>query len=401
MHPTTPPPPGNYQLMPYHRLSIPLDQLTREISTLIPGGVIHPAARADPAYASGDLAGVILAASPHKDRARTAHPQRFAVCDLAQREAYLIARKLGIPVWVAADRTVHRVDDLDDGNAVPTDLGMHVYLGAIAALVLHERLAGNELATARLARTLRVHVPGISRLAPRCGKEALGSAELAAPQGLILYTNGLSLSARVDHFSARHFVLDSAQTELLLWWWSLDHRTVPLWISSKYTGTYDAGNLRPYRYAMHDTDVLTLQAPPSAHPLAGSLRESVNTPSRRGRAAHNGAARQRAHVAGRLDTGASPSDSASLSGGMPLVEAHTASSQQLADTPPDFDEHEISLLTVGEVAEVMRVSKMTVYRMVHSGQLTALRVGRGFRVPARAVRTYLTQAYVCADDATS
>ena len=40
--------------------------------------------------------------------------------------------------------------------------------------------------------------------------------------------------------------------------------------------------------------------------------------------------------------------------------------------------------TVAEVAELMRVSKMTVYRLVHSGELPAVRVGRSFRVRAAA-----------------
>jgi excisionase family DNA binding protein len=55
---------------------------------------------------------------------------------------------------------------------------------------------------------------------------------------------------------------------------------------------------------------------------------------------------------------------------------------------------DVSFLTVAEVAGVMRVSKMTVYRMVHSGELPAVRVGRSFRVPAKAVREYLAGAYV-------
>ena len=38
-------------------------------------------------------------------------------------------------------------------------------------------------------------------------------------------------------------------------------------------------------------------------------------------------------------------------------------------------------MTVAEVAASMRVSKMTVYRMVHNGDLAAVRVGRSFRVP--------------------
>lgn len=46
-------------------------------------------------------------------------------------------------------------------------------------------------------------------------------------------------------------------------------------------------------------------------------------------------------------------------------------------------------LTVAEVAELMRVSKMTVYRLVHSGSLPAVQVGRSFRVHEKAVEEYL------------
>jgi excisionase family DNA binding protein len=55
---------------------------------------------------------------------------------------------------------------------------------------------------------------------------------------------------------------------------------------------------------------------------------------------------------------------------------------------------EVRFLTVAEVAAVMRVSKMTVYRMVHSGELPAVRVGRSFRVPEKAVHDYLRAAFI-------
>ena len=42
-------------------------------------------------------------------------------------------------------------------------------------------------------------------------------------------------------------------------------------------------------------------------------------------------------------------------------------------------------LTVDEVEDLLRVSKMTVYRMVHAGDLPAVRVKRSFRVPLKAV----------------
>jgi excisionase family DNA binding protein len=57
---------------------------------------------------------------------------------------------------------------------------------------------------------------------------------------------------------------------------------------------------------------------------------------------------------------------------------------------------EVRFLTVAEVATIMRVSKMTVYRLVHSGELEAVRVGRSFRVPEQAVNQYLKDAYVAA-----
>lgn len=52
-----------------------------------------------------------------------------------------------------------------------------------------------------------------------------------------------------------------------------------------------------------------------------------------------------------------------------------------------------AFLTVAEVATLMRVSKMTVYRLVHSGELPAVRVGRSFRVPEEAVRRYLRDSF--------
>jgi len=54
---------------------------------------------------------------------------------------------------------------------------------------------------------------------------------------------------------------------------------------------------------------------------------------------------------------------------------------------------EVRFLTVAEVAAIMRVSKMTVYRLVHSGELTSVRVGRSFRVPEAAVHDYLRGAF--------
>lgn len=53
-------------------------------------------------------------------------------------------------------------------------------------------------------------------------------------------------------------------------------------------------------------------------------------------------------------------------------------------------------LKVAEVAALMRVSKMTVYRLLHSGELPAVRVGKSFRVPEKAAHDYLESAYYSA-----
>ena len=53
---------------------------------------------------------------------------------------------------------------------------------------------------------------------------------------------------------------------------------------------------------------------------------------------------------------------------------------------------QMRFLTVGEVAQMMRVSTMTVYRLVHSGELPAVRFGRSFRIPESAVSSILYSA---------
>jgi excisionase family DNA binding protein len=50
-------------------------------------------------------------------------------------------------------------------------------------------------------------------------------------------------------------------------------------------------------------------------------------------------------------------------------------------------------VTVGEVANLLRVSNMTVYRLVQSGQLPAIRVGRSYRIRDDDVDKYLAAQY--------
>jgi excisionase family DNA binding protein len=52
------------------------------------------------------------------------------------------------------------------------------------------------------------------------------------------------------------------------------------------------------------------------------------------------------------------------------------------------------LLTVAEVAATMRVSNMTVYRLIKNGDLPALRVGKNYRIRESDVDAYLSERSV-------
>ncbi len=56
-------------------------------------------------------------------------------------------------------------------------------------------------------------------------------------------------------------------------------------------------------------------------------------------------------------------------------------------------EHAARLLTVGEVAAALRVSTMTVYRLINAGELRAARIGRSFRVRTEDLDRYLADRF--------
>lgn len=51
------------------------------------------------------------------------------------------------------------------------------------------------------------------------------------------------------------------------------------------------------------------------------------------------------------------------------------------------------LLTPAEVAEELRVSSMTVYRLIKAGELRAARIGKSFRISADDVDAYLAARF--------
>ncbi len=50
-------------------------------------------------------------------------------------------------------------------------------------------------------------------------------------------------------------------------------------------------------------------------------------------------------------------------------------------------------MTVAEVAELMRVSTMTVYRLIKAGDLRAVRFGKSYRIDEADVDAYLAGRY--------
>ncbi len=50
-------------------------------------------------------------------------------------------------------------------------------------------------------------------------------------------------------------------------------------------------------------------------------------------------------------------------------------------------------LTVAEVARLLRVSNMTVYRLITAGELPAVRVGRSYRLREEDVDRYLSARF--------
>ena len=50
-------------------------------------------------------------------------------------------------------------------------------------------------------------------------------------------------------------------------------------------------------------------------------------------------------------------------------------------------------MTVSEVADLMRVSSMTVYRLIKAGEIRAARVGKSYRIRERDVDLYLAARY--------
>lgn len=59
------------------------------------------------------------------------------------------------------------------------------------------------------------------------------------------------------------------------------------------------------------------------------------------------------------------------------------------------------VMTVAEVADALRVSTMTVYRLVNAGELPALRVGKNIRIRTRDLDAFLADGAVALRDSSN
>jgi excisionase family DNA binding protein len=67
-----------------------------------------------------------------------------------------------------------------------------------------------------------------------------------------------------------------------------------------------------------------------------------------------------------------------------------------SDQSRDQSSTQSRLMTVSEVATALRVSTMTVYRLINGGGLPAARIGRSFRVRTEDLEQYLADQFTVA-----
>jgi excisionase family DNA binding protein len=67
--------------------------------------------------------------------------------------------------------------------------------------------------------------------------------------------------------------------------------------------------------------------------------------------------------------------------------------EKLPDSPSLLSHApDVELLTVREVAETLRVSTMTIYRLADAGLITSVRIGQSIRLSRTSVEAFLSDA---------
>ena len=49
------------------------------------------------------------------------------------------------------------------------------------------------------------------------------------------------------------------------------------------------------------------------------------------------------------------------------------------------------ILTVEELCEVLRIGKNTAYKLLKSGEIKSIKIGKVYKIPKKSVRKYLEQ----------
>jgi excisionase family DNA binding protein len=59
---------------------------------------------------------------------------------------------------------------------------------------------------------------------------------------------------------------------------------------------------------------------------------------------------------------------------------------------------EVKFLTPQEIADTLRISNMTAYRLIHNGELAAHRIGRSLRIDPRDFADFMRDNYAVGDE---
>jgi len=148
----------------------------------------------------------------------------------------------------------------------------------------------------------------------------------------------------------------------------------------------DLGHRQPLRVASPGSTARSGEPPPTPGPARTNHAGSVTTQPAPDVMLHTGIAALAAH--GRavdLRLVLPPSDAVT---GTPASTAVPTALNLIHGSREESQEY----LTVAEVAVMLRVSRATIYRLVHAGRLPGMRVGRSIRVSPTAVQRYLRDA---------
>jgi WhiB family redox-sensing transcriptional regulator len=147
----------------------------------------------------------------------------------------------------------------------------------------------------------------------------------------------------------------------------------------------DRGHRPPLRLASPGSTARSGEPPPTPGPARTNHAGSVTQPAP-DVMLHTGIAALAAHGRG-VDLRLVPQTRDAVAG-TPVSTAVPAALNLIRGRREEPQEY----LTVAEVAAMLRVSRATIYRLVHAGRLPGMRVGRSVRVSRVAVERYLRDA---------